>query len=655
MAQGVTIDELLAQIAVLQSQLLALQGGSATGSVPAACSGITLSRTLIQGSTGSDVKCVQALLNTNVGTQVAASGVGSAGNETMNYGPLTVAAVKKFQAMYGTGSLGTVGPNTRAKMNMMLSGGTGAPTTPTTPTTPVGLTGTASIKTITDLTQYAVEDVGEGTSDVIVLGREIEMDNTGNARLQQVRVKFTHASGTETSGSSTTFTKYANSIAIWLNGNKIGSASGADFSRDSSGVYSKTFIVDSSAILNSGAKNNLTISVTAVSNLDSGDANEQWGVNIENIRYVDGTGAVITDTGTGDLELEELAKFVTLATATDIELKLVPASDNPVAKTVKVSTTTNTMNIPLLSFTMKAQGERIWVDEIPVIISTTGGANLAAVVAKLSLMFGSTTFTETLPTSGTGTDCDGSTACTVTFDDMETWIEADQTVSVKLVMEAEDIEAGTFDEGDSVLANIGSTERGNIIAEDKNGDSIASGDKTGVITGESLTFRSTGVSLSGFSSSRVENIVGVNSDGYESTFTVSFKVNAFGDTVYIPRVVSRGSSTTAGLIYTIENSSGTSTLPPTINIINTQLSSNTGSIATLNTDGLFEVPDGSSKDFSAQVTVGSTLASHDNIYRIQMGAVQFDTTSNDTTPDSTESFTPATQWESVSGRVKDAS
>ncbi|MEK7540668.1 MAG: peptidoglycan-binding protein [Patescibacteria group bacterium] len=129
-AQGVTIDELLAQITALQAQLVALQGGTTTtGTAPTACAGITLTRTLVKGSTGSDVKCVQALLNTDTATQVAVSGVGSAGNETTTYGNLTVAAVKKFQAKYGTGSLGTVGPNTRAKMNLILTGGTTGGTT----------------------------------------------------------------------------------------------------------------------------------------------------------------------------------------------------------------------------------------------------------------------------------------------------------------------------------------------------------------------------------------------------------------------------------------------------------------------------------------------------------------------------------------------
>lgn len=138
-AQGVTIEELLAQIAQLQTQLLALQGGSTpSGSVPTACSGITLSRNLVKGSTGSDVKCVQALLNTDAATMIASSGAGSPGNETTYYGSLTVIAVKKFQAKYGTGSLGTVGANTRAKMNSMLAGGT--PGTPVVVPTGAGLT-----------------------------------------------------------------------------------------------------------------------------------------------------------------------------------------------------------------------------------------------------------------------------------------------------------------------------------------------------------------------------------------------------------------------------------------------------------------------------------------------------------------------------------
>ncbi|MDP3882642.1 MAG: peptidoglycan-binding domain-containing protein, partial [Candidatus Staskawiczbacteria bacterium] len=134
-AQGVTIDELLAQIAVLQAQLLALQGGSGGTPVPTgivACSGVTFTRSLVIGSTGQDVKCAQVLLNNN-GYTLAQSGAGSPGMETSYFGPITLAAVRTFQMAKGWTPANQVGPLTRAALNALISSTPGTPGTPGTP------------------------------------------------------------------------------------------------------------------------------------------------------------------------------------------------------------------------------------------------------------------------------------------------------------------------------------------------------------------------------------------------------------------------------------------------------------------------------------------------------------------------------------------
>src|SRR3989344_3678580 len=140
-AGAVTIAELQAQINALMAQLNALQA-PASGT-PAVCAGVTFTRNLTIGSTGSDVKCLQALLNTQASTQVAVSGAGSPGNETSYFGGLTLAAVKIYQAQKGWTPANQVGPLTRAALNAWLSGSTPAPSPTPTPTpvpTGAGLT-----------------------------------------------------------------------------------------------------------------------------------------------------------------------------------------------------------------------------------------------------------------------------------------------------------------------------------------------------------------------------------------------------------------------------------------------------------------------------------------------------------------------------------
>jgi hypothetical protein len=116
----------------LQGLIAQLLGGTQTGTTqtgvttPSACQGVTFSRNLKLGSTGADVKCLQAVLNNSADTQVALTGVGSKGSESTYFGAKTQVAVKAFQTKYGISPVaGFVGSITRAKLNVLLANGTG--------------------------------------------------------------------------------------------------------------------------------------------------------------------------------------------------------------------------------------------------------------------------------------------------------------------------------------------------------------------------------------------------------------------------------------------------------------------------------------------------------------------------------------------------
>lgn len=127
------IEALQAQLSALMAQLSDIDGGSGSGSAGGSC---VFSRNLYPGMSGEDVKCLQQYMN-SAGHQVAASGAGSPGNETLYFGSLTRAAVKSWQDANGVSYgayWGYFGPASQAVYNSL---GPVSPADPADPDVPV--------------------------------------------------------------------------------------------------------------------------------------------------------------------------------------------------------------------------------------------------------------------------------------------------------------------------------------------------------------------------------------------------------------------------------------------------------------------------------------------------------------------------------------
>lgn len=113
---------------ILFTSFLLLGAFSAHVAVAATCAPLT--RNLMLGTTGEDVRTLQQMLNNNSATRVASEGVGSPGQESTYFGMKTKLAVIKFQHLYAaevltpaglTSGSGFVGIFSRTKLTLLCS------------------------------------------------------------------------------------------------------------------------------------------------------------------------------------------------------------------------------------------------------------------------------------------------------------------------------------------------------------------------------------------------------------------------------------------------------------------------------------------------------------------------------------------------------
>lgn len=612
--------------------------------VSAASASYTHTGLLKMGMTSSQVMSLQQTLNSG-GFLISTTGAGSPGMESMYFGAKTKAAVMAFQAAKGLGHDGVVGAQTGAALAAMTGGSVSYPagcssTSGYSTTTgqscasagnlPTGcsstagyspvtgaacngssnggntggaLTGTAGDITVSSYSSGLETQVGEGENNQKVLGFEVEADAGSDVSLNSVKVTLEKSSG---SGSSR-LTRYADTVSVWdESGTKIGSVSTADFS-ESSNVYTRSIPL-SNVVVRADKKARFFVSVDAVDNIDSGDQDTYWAASVSNIRFSDASGAILTDSST----VSKTFQFTSLASSSDIELKVNLSSSNLKAQTVKVSTTSQTNGVELLKFTMKSQGSSMHVDQLPVTLTSTS-TGVMSITGNVTLNIDGQSFSETVSGSGT--------SLTVLFNDLNLDFAKDETVTATITADINSL-TGNYAQGETLAASITSAlvtaTSGNYIdVEDVNGDQLVTGDRSGSATGETMTFRSTGVNTV-MGTPSYNRTTDQNGLVTSVTYTIPVAVTSFGNTLYVGQSAQLATSVSGSNAFALAfQQSGAPTTDEVTSSASIALSS---SDAVIESNG-FRLDDGSTKHFVVEVTLNTPTTTAAN-YRVQLKQAQ---------------------------------
>jgi peptidoglycan hydrolase-like protein with peptidoglycan-binding domain len=522
------IDALLAQIASLQAQLA---GGAGSSVV------CTFTRSLFLGVSGADVQCLQRYLN-SAGFQVALSGAGSAGFETQYYGPLTQSAVARWQAANNVSpAVGYFGPISQAKYNALIAAGPGDDDDDEDDDEGPLEGGAGSIQEADFLSSLNSEEVGEGEEDAEVAGLEIEADEGSDIELTAVTLDFDYAD----TGSDDDLDEYAEEVSVWFNGEEVAREDADEFDDENS--YSRTVSLDSGAIIRAGDTGELVVALTGLENIDG--TGEMWNVAFEAVRFRDADGATISDSSTGDITDgnddtttdagEREFSFESFASAADVELELSESSDNPDDSVVQVDTSSDTDNVLLLAGTLEAMGSDIEIESISASVTPTGTGDASQIASQYILVIDGDEVDSVNSTGCTVTgDCDGTGASgsdvEYVFSDVDMTLNEGETVDVEIRADINDIEAGSFAEGDSLTAEMDADQ---FSAEDETGEDLTATELSGAVQGETQTFRSQGINVELVSTDAdvvPGELAGENDRG---EFTIVFEVSAFDSDIYV--------------------------------------------------------------------------------------------------------------------------
>lgn len=495
---------------------------------------------LKMGMSGSQVMSLQQTLNSG-GFLVASVGAGSPGMESMYFGQLTKNAVMAFQTAKGLSMVdGVVGHQTGTALAAMTGGSVTFPAGCTsasgystttgvsctqTASYPAGCTssvgyssttgvscasgtgsgsnngpltgGAGSVDSYNLVSGLGNEEVGEDSEDIEVAGLEIEIGDNSDLEFTAVRLVFDEVTANED------FEDYATEVSVWLDGTEVGRVDADRFNDDNN--WTATVSLDD-AVAEADGTVELTVAVSGVSNLDSGDTGETWDVDFTQLRFVDADGATISEDPTVAVTVFSFESF---SASADTAFKITQGEDEDTVNeghVINIHATDETDNVELLSFNVEIEGSSdVNLDALPATITVATQDNVDEMISGLTLwMDGEEVGTATMADCLTDGDCASvGTSEDFLFDDLDLDLTAGDEYEFMITVDIYGVtDTGDVAVGDTILARVGEveTDLATFDAEDESGEDLADADVTGTVTGEASEVRDVGFNLAFVSS-----------------------------------------------------------------------------------------------------------------------------------------------------------
>ena len=539
-AQAQTVEE---QIAALMAQIAALQGGSSSSSTP-----FTWNGTLIkQGSRGTQVSDLQACMNALGFSTGVVDGI---------YGPMTYAGITAFQASKGYAVDGIVGPQTAPGFEMACNGNMNDDNGDDNGDNGTVDDGTEGSVDNYDLGSADETEALEGEEEVEIYAVDVELADDGDLLLERVDVWFSQTATAEDNPWD-----YFKEVHLLVDGDVVASEdadSSSDWSDKATGNLT-TASTDNEyrmrfsgldSVFSSDDTTTVSVAVTMVNTIDSNDQDAVWVVGIDSdsgFRWVDGTGFIFTE---GDTGLEDSFTVGNEETAS-IDISL--SSDNPDPQVLEVDDNSDTNDVTVSIYNVEeSQGVDVNITEIDVdltVADPSGGVDLTgsgagAIIKRAHLVVdGDVIGTETVTSTDTFANNTGDSVVeTITFDNLDWDLDADDDMDVEVVLDFKDTnDSARYDNGTTVtVTDFEITE-----LEDANGND--EGDITTLtFTTDSETHevRDEGIMVEFVGSSYVKTPSETTGINETVEFTLEFDVTAFGDDMWVDQTCAVGTTGT---------------------------------------------------------------------------------------------------------------